>query len=181
MGTERPEQNVGGANRCEGEQTVKVDRDPPAPLHVAQVHLQEARTQVAALCWRLHGRKTEVLLVTSRETGRWVVPKGWPMRDASATEAAATEAWEEAGATGLISDVCQGFFAYHKVLGPDREVPCIVAVYPMKVTGLADSYPEKKQRKRRWFPLAKAADKVAEPELKTLIRGFVPVDTQALP
>lgn len=132
------------------------------------------RTQVAALCWRRGREGLEVLLVTSRETGRWVVPKGWPIAGLSAAEAAAKEAWEEAGVTGEVDETCVGLFSYTKVLGRERGVPCVVAVYPLRVTGTSDRFPERSERKRRWFAPKKAAKKVAEPELSALLAGFDP-------
>lgn len=135
---------------------------------------QATRTQVAALCWRFEDGKPKVLLVTSRETGRWVLPKGWPERGAEAHEDAAREAWEEAGVRGAASPECLGFYAYHKVLGPEKGIPCVVAVYPLAVTALKASYPEAGERRRKWFSPAKAAEKVAEPELKALLANFDP-------
>ncbi len=135
---------------------------------------ESAHAQVAALCWRVKDGRPEILLVTSRDTGRWVLPKGWPMAGKSDAEAARLEAWEEAGATGKISPICLGFYPYAKVIDEETELPCVVAVYPMKVKTLADRFPERSQRRRRWFSPAKAAEKVAEPDLADLLRGFEP-------
>lgn len=136
------------------------------------------RNQYAALCWR-HGKSaTEVLLITSRETGRWVIPKGWPMEGHSPSDAAAIEAWEEAGVLGQVNPDCLGVFSYNKVT--DRSVkkppvqPCMVSVFEMEVTELAPKFPEQRQRRRKWFALDVAARKVAEPELKALLAGFEP-------
>lgn len=149
-----------------------VQRQSPPPIGVADIPEGEARTQVAALCWRLEDGKVQVLLVTSRETGRWVMPKGWPIEGSSSPEAARAEAWEEAGVEGRVSDNCLGLYAYHKVLGPEDDVPCVVAVYPLKVKGLAEDFPERGERERRWFSPRKATQKVDEPELKELLRGL---------
>jgi 8-oxo-dGTP pyrophosphatase MutT (NUDIX family) len=136
------------------------------------------RTQCAALCWRRDQGKVEVLLVTSRETGRWVIPKGWPVTGLPETEGAAREAWEEAGVRGQIGAACLGVYSYDKVL--DRSgtapvaLPCVVAVYPMQVTATRRDFPEASERRIKWFPLAKAARKVDEPELAALIAGFDP-------
>lgn len=149
-----------------------VQRSSPRLIGVADIPEGKARTQVAALCWRVEDGKLQVLLVTSRETGRWVLPKGWPMEGKSAPEAARAEAWEEAGVDGKVSDSCVGLFAYRKVLGPGIDVPCVVAVYPLKVKALADDFPERAERERRWFSPKKAAQKVEEPELKELLRSL---------
>lgn len=132
------------------------------------------RTQYGAICWRVMRGKLEVLLVTSRDTGRWVIPKGWPMADKSPSSAAVQEAWEEAGVEGEVSDICLGLFSYDKVIGPALAVPCVVAVYPLKVTKLRDRFPERKQRIRKWFSPEKAAKKVVEPELSVILAEFKP-------
>lgn len=141
-------------------------------IEVSDIPAGSARTQIGALCWRVRKDKTEVLLITSRETGRWVIPKGWPMKNKTAVEAAEQEAWEEAGVKGKPSETCLGFYAYHKVIGPGTDVPCVVSVYPLKVKSTADDFPEAKERKRRWFTLKKAAARVDEPELKDILLGF---------
>lgn len=132
------------------------------------------RTQYGALCWRRAKGLVEVLLITSRETGRWVIPKGWPMEGHSPAEAAAREAWQEAGVTGETGDDCIGLYAYDKQIGPAQAVPCVVAVYPIRVQALAGRFPERKERKRKWFPLAKAARKVDEAELRAILATFEP-------
>jgi 8-oxo-dGTP pyrophosphatase MutT (NUDIX family) len=138
----------------------------------------EPRTQCAALCWRRVQGRVEVLLVTSRETGRWVIPKGWPVAGLPETEGAAREAWEEAGVRGEIGAACLGVYAYDKVLdragAAPQAVPCVVAVYPMQVTALRKDFPEAAERRIKWFPPGKAARKVTEPELAALIAGFQP-------
>lgn len=138
-----------------------------------QVDLVE-REQFAAICWRMHRKKIEVLLITSRDTGRWVIPKGWPMNDRSPSQAAATEAWEEAGVSGEIATQDLGLFNYEKLLRPQHSVLCSVRVFALRVTGLADKYPERKERRRKWFAAEKAAKKVAEPELRHLLQSLNP-------
>ena len=128
-------------------------------------------TQVAALCWRKHRDGIEVLLITSRDTGRWVLPKGWPMDGRSGPEAAAVEAWEEAGVEGRVATETLGFFGYDKTIAPDIAHPCMVSVYPLRVATLSRRFPERKERRRKWFAVEIAARKVAEPELRALLRG----------
>ena len=136
----------------------------PQPLHL----------QVAALCWRRSAKGLRVLLITSRDTGRWVVPKGWPMRNRTEAQAAAREAFEEAGLRGEVSDRSIGIYTYNKVLGPGRKISCAVKVFPLEVREMVREYPETGQRRVKWFSPEKAARRVAEPELKALIRGFDP-------
>ena len=135
--------------------------------------------QVGALCWRRSEKGLRILLITSRDTGRWVIPKGWPMRRRNEPEAAAREAWEEAGVQGEIGARSIGLFPYRKYLGPGRWIPCVVRVYPLEVRAQLKEYPEHDQRKVRWFAPAKAAKRLAEPELRALIRDFDP-DTDAI-
>lgn len=134
--------------------------------------------QFGALCWRIGKKGAEVLLISSRETGRWVIPKGWPMKGRAGHEAAAIEAWEEAGVKGQIAEDRLGHFTYDKILNRDskkeRAKPCIVDVYPLEVAKLAPEFPEQRQRRRKWFAPADAARKVAEPELKSLLAVFAP-------
>lgn len=131
------------------------------------------RTQFGALCYRVRGDKVQVLLVTSRNTGRWILPKGWPMHAATPQQAALTEAWEEAGVNGKARSNVLGIYTYYKVNDAGK-LPCVVAVFPVKVLSLAKRYPEAHQRKRKWFSRKKASALVTEPELKQLIRHFEP-------
>ena len=133
-----------------------------------------AASQNAALCWRMHRGRVQVLLITSRDTGRWIVPKGWPMPGKTAAETAGTEAWEEAGVQGT-PDAADpiGVYHYDKLRTPKKPVPCVVSVFSLRVQGLADKFPERKQRRRKWFDARKAARKVAEPELRRLLSQLV--------
>jgi 8-oxo-dGTP pyrophosphatase MutT (NUDIX family) len=133
-----------------------------------------ARMQYGALCWRTATEGLEVLLITSRDTGRWIIPKGWPMPGLSPEAAAAQEAWEEAGVAGTVNPVCIGRYGYQKILAVSAQVPCAVAVYGLLVTDLADDFPEVKERRRQWFSCDAAALMVNEPDLGSLIAGFVP-------
>ena len=110
----------------------------------------------------------EVLLVTSRETRRWVVPKGWPWRKMKDCDAAAGEAWEEAGVRGNVKPQCIGSFTYAK-RGKSKPRPLEVFVYLLEVMEEASNWPEQKQRERRWFAPVAAADAVVEPDLKRLL------------
>lgn len=140
------------------------------PPHPATAEEREAAaTQVAALCWRIENGVTEVLLITSRDTGRWVIPKGWPMTGLSDAEAAAREAWEEAGVQGRVADEPLGRFVYDKVLRGARTKRCAVAVYPLEVERLKARFPEAEERSRRWFAAGEAANLVAEPQLRSLL------------
>ena len=115
-----------------------------------------------------------MLLISSRDTGRWVIPKGWPIAKLSPEAAAMQAAWEEAGARGQINPVCLGRYGYRKGLSANITVPCAVAVYGLRVETLAMVYPEAKMRCRSWVPLAAAATLVEEPGLRKIIAEFLP-------
>lgn len=144
------------------------------PLRVQASQKSDVRTQFAALCFRTVKDKTQILLVTSRGSGRWIVPKGWPMDGITPARVAMTEAWEEAGVEGQALDVCLGMFSYAKVLGPDALLPCVAMLYPVRVRNLATDYPEATMRRRKWFSQKKAAKAVQEPELVQIIKSFDP-------
>jgi 8-oxo-dGTP pyrophosphatase MutT (NUDIX family) len=132
------------------------------------------RTQYGALCWRMFKGSLQILLITSRDTGRWVIPKGWPIPGQTPEGSAGREAWEEAGVEGRIDPGCIGLYDYEKVMTPTQTLPCIVAVYPLKVSRLRKRYQESHERRRRWFAPEKAAKKVDEPQLRDLLARFVP-------
>lgn len=133
----------------------------------------DSTAQIGAICWRMHRAKVEVLLITSRDTGRWVIPKGWPMQGLSDAEAASIEAWEEAGVRGDINPESIGQFGYDKVLSATETKLCTVTVFGLRVAALHTDFPERKQRRRKWFAAEKAARKVAEPELRQLLKAIV--------
>lgn len=135
---------------------------------------RDVRTQFGALCWRRHRGELQVLLVTSKRTKRWILPKGWPVDGATPVEAAETEAWEEAGVRGKAKPVCVGIYSYSKMLADEPHLPCVVAIFPIKVKTIARDWPEKSERKRRWCSLNKASSLVQEPELAAMIKKFDP-------
>jgi len=144
------------------------------PPRAATIGKRDLRAQFAALPYRIDDGMTEILLITSRDTARWILPKGWPMAGKTPAEAATAEAWEEAGATGRMHDVCLGHYSYRKVFSEQDDLACIVAVFPLQVEKLADSFPESGQRRRQWFSPKKAASLVDEPELKRILKRFTP-------
>lgn len=131
--------------------------------------------QVGALCWRLSSKgRLRILLITSRDTGRWVIPKGWTMKKRTDAEAAAREAWEEAGVEGQVGSRPIGLYTYRKILSGGAWIPCAVRVFALRVQAMRRDYPETGQRTSKWFSPEKAARNVAEPDLAALIRRFDP-------
>jgi 8-oxo-dGTP pyrophosphatase MutT (NUDIX family) len=112
----------------------------------------------------------EVLLITSRDTRRWVVPRGNPISGKSPAESAAQEAFEEAGIVGEVESEPLGLYSYEKRRRLRGPVPASVHLFRMIVAEERDDWPEKGQRDRRWFAAAEAAAAVHEDELARLIR-----------
>ncbi len=130
------------------------------------------RRQVAALCWRREKQGLEILLVTSRETRRWVTPKGGRMPGLTDARAAAVEALEEAGVEGRIADHPIGTFRYLKWLRRGEGRWCVVSLYPLEVTVEHDTWQEQHERTRQWMSAEQAASRVNETDLAALIRTF---------
>lgn len=84
------------------------------------------------------------------------------------------EAYEEAGVEGKVTGNCIGIYSHTKSLRKNEDLPFVVAIYPMKVARMLLDYPEKSQRKRKWFSLKKAAAVVDHPELRQIIKDFDP-------
>nr|WP_256474126.1 NUDIX hydrolase [Lutimaribacter sp. EGI FJ00013] len=137
-------------------------------------HQVGVHTQYAALCYRLRKDKPQFLLVTSRGTGRWILPKGWPMKGKSPAKTALREAWEEAGVRGRAGKDPIGVYSYRKVVGRGRVLPCVALIFPVEVKSLDSDFPEAKQRRRKWFGRKKAIARVTEPDLAALLRDFDP-------
>jgi len=132
--------------------------------------------QVAALPVRkTQDGSLEVLLVTSRDTGRWVLPKGWPSRRLKDKDAAAREAKQEAGVVGKISSKPIGNYRYRKLEGQSSRL-VEVSVYILKVQKEKKRWREQAERERRWFPVAVAARSVRERKLRLLLKELAPVD-----
>jgi 8-oxo-dGTP pyrophosphatase MutT (NUDIX family) len=131
------------------------------------------KVQYAALPWRPGaGGRIEVMMITSRETRRWVIPKGWPIETLGPGDSAAQEAFEEAGIRGDVWAEPIGGYDYDKRLKSGALQPVEVDVFPLLVREELADWPEHGQRERRWFPAAEAADLVLEPRLAELIRDF---------
>ncbi|WP_188659453.1 DUF47 family protein [Sphingomonas metalli] len=128
--------------------------------------------QVGALPYRIdEDGAAEVMLVTSRDTRRWVVPKGNAELGLSPHESAALEAWEEAGVRGFPCAHPLGDYVYDKRRRSGVRA-ARVTLFPLAVTQQADEFPERHERVTRWFPVAEAAAAVDEPDLSALIAGF---------
>ena len=134
---------------------------------------QARHRQCAGLPYRRRPDATiEIMLITSRDTGRWLIPKGWPEPGLAPAEAAAREAYEEGGLIGRIGDRSIGFYRYEKRLPDGSAMHCVVEVFAFEVKQQATSWPERDERATRWFVLHEAAEAVHEPELRAIIRNL---------
>lgn len=132
----------------------------------------EPRRQVGALPFRrLPEGEMLIFLITSRETRRWVIPKGWPMKGRKPYEAAAREAYEEAGLVGHIGRRPLGLYLYEKRLKSRDSVLCQVKVFPLEVRKQLRNWPEQGEREGRWFQPSEAAEAVVEAGLAGIIRA----------
>lgn len=141
-------------------------KQPRAPGQIEQVW-----QQFAALPFR-RAAGLEVMLITSRETRRWIIPKGWPMKGRRPRGTAAREALEEAGIKGKVSRTPIGSYTYVKRGLGGQSWPCRVDIFPLEVRLELADWREREQRTRQWFPYIEAAGAVTERELRDLILGF---------
>jgi 8-oxo-dGTP pyrophosphatase MutT (NUDIX family) len=154
------------------EQTMKLTPMKTLRALMEPISKRPDYVQTAALCLREGKTGREVLLVSSLQTRRWILPKGWPMEGHTLAGAALQEAWEEAGVVGRVAETPVGYYTYEKVLKGGLPVGCRVEVFRVDVSDLARDYPEQSKRKRKWATPADAAELVDEPELKALLRSL---------
>jgi 8-oxo-dGTP pyrophosphatase MutT (NUDIX family) len=128
--------------------------------------------QYGALPYREIRSGVEILLVTSRATRRWIIPKGWPQTRTPPHRAAALEAFEEAGVVGKVSKKSIGTYWYDKMFESGTAVRCKVSVYPLRVTRQFKKWPEKRQRRTEWHSPGQASRRVRETNLRRIIRTF---------
>ena len=128
-----------------------------------------ARTQLAVIPFIMHQGQPLILMVTSRETRRWIVPKGWQEKKVTDRDQAGREAFEEAGVIGAISDQPIGGYRYDKRLKNGGLKTLDVAVYALSVEELLDDWPEMEERERRWITAGQAAMAVQEGALAALL------------
>ena len=121
--------------------------------------------------YRRQGIDIDVLLVSSRETRRWIIPKGWPMKGKKDWNAAAREALEEAGVEGKVGKKSIGRYVYDKRQKSGKLVKTEVTVYPLVVEIILGDWPEKSERRRQWFSAQEAAELVTDEGLKAIIEA----------
>ena len=132
------------------------------------------RVQYGALPYRFTPMAAlEILIVTTRQSRRWIVPKGWPIKRLTPSKSAAREAFEEAGVRGKIGAKPFGNFRYKKAADANgADVDCEVQVYPLLVRRQSATWPEAGQRVVQWVDPEKAISLIREPELKSIVAKF---------
>lgn len=131
------------------------------------------RLQYAALPYRrTTDGSLQVMLVTSKRSRRWIIPKGWPVAGLRPAQSAAREAEEEAGLVGRISERPIGAYSYDKRTAGGTSMRCRVRTFALEVEAQLSAWPEQDRRRTRWFALPEAARAVQEPELKAMIANL---------
>ncbi|WGJ15957.1 NUDIX hydrolase [Methylocapsa sp. D3K7] len=133
------------------------------------------RVQYGALPYRFtKSGAPEILLVTSRQTKRWIIPKGWPIKGLKPAKSAAREAYEEAGVRGSVKTKSIGIFSYEKSSVDDGiTIPCDVRLFPLLVKRQSKTWPESEQRVARWLEPTVALSLIKEKSLRSLISSFM--------
>ncbi|PST19320.1 DNA mismatch repair protein MutT [Rhizobium sp. JAB6] len=141
--------------------------------HIETIAAGDMAEQYGALCFRYgEANVLEVLLITTRETKRWMIPKGWPIKGLDGGQVAEREAWEEAGVKGKIKNSPFGYFTYLKAIAGGKTIPSVVEVHLLHVRKQYQKFPESGQRLIEWMMPEEAARRVREPELKGLLMRF---------
>src|SRR5271156_5507897 len=119
--------------------------------------------QVAAVCYRVRNGSIEFLLVRTRGSGRWTFPKGSAEPGLTHAQAAALEAFEEAGVHGRIEEASfaryrrkQGHGEYRASKSDEKAV--VVSAYLCEVSRL--SPPQESDRDRTWFSVEDARQRL---------------------
>lgn len=133
---------------------------------------KKSTIQYAALPYRIDDGQPVVALVTSRETKRWILPKGQAEKKLKPFQVAENEAYEEAGLIGHVFETPLTTFPSVKRLKDGTEIPAEVVVFILEVAHVLDNWPERKQRQRRWMSPGEAAMVVGEPGLVQVLLDF---------
>jgi 8-oxo-dGTP pyrophosphatase MutT (NUDIX family) len=140
--------------------------------HAASAAVPHPAIQYGVLPWRMMGGVLQILLITTRNTRRWIVPKGWPVEGKSPRQSVAQEALEEAGVEGAVAAKPLGWFCYDKLRKSGELLPCKVQVFAMEVTRQHQEWEEKALRHARWVTPLEALSHVGEPGLRQIISDF---------
>lgn len=109
------------------------------------------------------------MLVTTRQSGRWILPRGWPVKGKTPAQTATQEAFEEAGVIGGVDPRPIGEYHYMKTLPDGSSKDCLVTLFSLHVRGTLVQWPEQTERKRRWHALAQASQVASDGQLAQLL------------
>jgi len=123
--------------------------------------------QSGAVPFRWKGDELDVLLITSRGKRRWILPKGNIPAGFTPRASAVKEAFEETGIRGYLFPRPLGTYPHRS-----KEGIRPVVLFPMEVLRIESKWPEKEERRRKWFHLEDAITNVKPAELKALLRGL---------
>jgi 8-oxo-dGTP pyrophosphatase MutT (NUDIX family) len=126
--------------------------------------------QAGVIAYRILKGKVQILLVTSRETRRWIIPKGNIAARSTPARAASREAYEEAGVKGpIVNPIPLGIYTYFKKLRSGGSRAATVEVYLLKVKKHLKKWPEKRERSLAWMSTTEAMELIEEPGVVPLL------------
>jgi 8-oxo-dGTP pyrophosphatase MutT (NUDIX family) len=126
--------------------------------------------QYGALPWRRRRNgELEVMLITARQSGRWILPRGWPVTGKTPAQTATQEAFEEAGVVGGVDPRPIGEYRYLKILPDGSSNDCLVTLFSLRVSGTLVQWREQAERKRRWHGLSQASQIASDRQLAELL------------
>ena len=146
----------------------------------AVIEGDEPLPQAGVIAYRIRRGEVQVLLMTSRDTGRWIIPKGNIKPGASPSKAAVQEAFEEAGIKGtIVSSTPFGMYTYYKKVGSGEVRAAAVEVFLLQVKEQLKKWPEKGERKLAWVSAKKAVGLIEEPGVVPLLIRLLEIDPTA--
>ena len=133
--------------------------------------------QAGVIAYRILDGEVQVLLMTSRDTGRWIIPRGNINGRSTPSKAAEKEAYEEAGVIGAItSSTPLGIYTYSKKLASGEARAATVEVYLLRLKEQLKKWPEKGKRKLSWVSTKEAVGLIEEPGVVPLLRRLMELE-----
>jgi 8-oxo-dGTP pyrophosphatase MutT (NUDIX family) len=130
--------------------------------------------QSGVIPYRVRNGRVEILLITTRDRQRWVIPKGGIVSGMTPPASAAKEAWEEAGVIGQVDGTQLGTYKYRK-----RGKIYRVKMYLLPVEIVSSYYPEASIRYRRWLDAKQAMKLIKQTSLKRILKGIIETKSHA--
>ena len=139
-----------------------------------EINIDTILHQAGAIAYRVLDDKIQVLLITSRDSGRWIIPKGNIDPGSTPSKAAEREAYEEAGVKGRLgASLPLGFYTYFKRSTSGALCPATVEVYLLRVNEQLKKWPEKRERQLSWASIEDAIRIIEEPGVVPLLRRLM--------